>query len=150
MSSRVSGAVPAGCLCGEGVWMHTCLHTPLCFATVGVSCVHASVFTCVHRCTHLSVCCGVGGLISFALSSHRPGHRASPRSTTCGGCTWEPTPRRSARPVRGEPPTEDPLSVPWQTLCPLCHQLPPGVRFLSVNFTFPTCGAAQRAHRQFL
>ncbi|KAM5230832.1 mediator of RNA polymerase II transcription subunit 16 isoform 7-T24 [Hipposideros larvatus] len=29
------------------------------------------------------------------------GHQASPRWTTCGGCTWAPTPRRSARSAPG-------------------------------------------------
>lgn len=113
-------------LCRGSVDAHLHAHTPLCFATVGVSCVHASVFTCVHMCMHLSACCGIGGLTPFALPSHLPGQRANPKLTTCGGCTWEPTPRRSARPVRGEPPTVDPLSVLRQTLSPLCHQVTTG------------------------
>lgn len=50
---------------------------------------HASEMTCVW-CVRAS-----------RVPSRPPGRRASPRSTTCEGCTWEPTPRRSARPVPG-------------------------------------------------
>ena len=61
---------------------------------------HASEMTCVW-CVRAS-----------RVPSRPPGRRASPRSTTCEGCTWEPTPRRSARPVPGERPPRGPALSP--------------------------------------
>ena len=81
---------------------HVCACACMCARVRVSACVCACACVCMCMCAPVHMCiCACAHPRAFPCSSPS-GCQASPRWTTCGGCTWAPTPQRLARRVPGE------------------------------------------------